>query len=843
MKALWSYRFFVRHWTIRRIVVTIPAAGILVVMLMVLLGLNMAEKRLAALQETVKTSLNYQHTALQLPVLVEEIHGTLHELEETLEHGADSAEIAELRQDIQYTYNRINTLRQKLDPRVRKLDLEYRMDALDRVVNEAQTNDIDFTIHADLQVESSDHELDATATLFAAMAAQTRILALRDLVAVEQGSVRLIWTFFLAVGVVGSLLSLGALWAARLISRPILAIAHTVEALESGNLDADIPATSRQDEIGKVARAMETFKSSLQRNRRLESERDDLNRNLERKVAARTSELAIERERLAQTQKEAEQQRREMATQLRAEFGRVINAARAGDFTQRVGAHFADDNLQALADDINRFVTRVDDSVGAISKAMHDLAHGEFASAKDHEFTGAFADIMTQVRETATQIRDQSGQLTHIALHDALTELPNRRFLEDRLTAYTKLLAFADMPLAVLHIDLDRFKEINDTMGHAAGDQVLKHAAAVLTDLSGNDDFVARVGGDEFIMLCPMLDCAPLERQRIERLGDGIVSALAEPMMIEDEEARFGASVGIAFSTSETQDLSSLVVDADIALYQAKEAGRNQAQVFSASIATALSQRRSLRDDLLAAVERDEFVPFFQPKYDANTLEMTGVEALARWQHPTKGLLTPDQFLAAANDMKIVHDIDQQVLWKATCVLNDLWDNHGLCIPELSVNISQQRLFDPMLLRSLDGLTGDFRVSFELLESIFFDEQGDKFHWMLDQLRERGIGVQIDDFGSGRASISALMNIGPERLKIDRHLVQPILEREANTQLIKGIVDIARSMDIRVTAEGVETIRHADLLRDLGCDTLQGYAFAKPMSAEALKEFGLRKAS
>ncbi len=843
MKAIWSYRFFVRHWTIRRIVVTIPAVGILVVMLMVLLGLNMAERRLAALQETVKTSLNYQHTALQLPVLVEEIHGTLHELEETLEDGADPAEIAELRQDILYTYNRINTLRQKLDPRVRKLDLEYRMDALDRVVNEAQTNDIDFTIHADLQVESSDHELDATATLFAAMAAQTRILALRDLAAVEQGSVRLIWTFFLAIGLVGSLLSLGALWAARLISRPILAIAHTVEALESGNLDADIPATSRQDEIGKVARAMETFKSSLQRNRRLESERDDLNRNLERKVAARTSELAIERERLAQTQKEAEQQRREMATQLRAEFGRVINAARAGDFTQRVGAHFADDNLQALADDINRFVTRVDDSVGAISNAMHDLANGEFASAKDHEFTGAFADIMTQVRETAAQIRDQSGQLTHIALHDALTELPNRRFLEDRLTAYTKLLAFADMPLAVLHIDLDRFKEINDTMGHAAGDQVLTRAAAVLTGLSGNDDFVARVGGDEFIMLCPMLDYAPPERQRIEVLGDGIVSALAEPMMIEEEEARFGASVGIAFSTSETQELSSLVVDADIALYQAKEAGRNQAQVFSASIATALSQRRSLRDDLLAAVERDEFIPFFQPKYDANTLEMTGVEALARWQHPTKGLLTPDQFLAAANDMKIVHDIDHQVLWKATCVLNDLWDNHGLRIPELSVNISQQRLFDPMLLRSLDGLTGDFRVSFELLESIFFDEQGDKFHWMLDQLRERGIGVQIDDFGSGRASISALMNIGPERLKIDRHLVQPILEREANTQLIKGIVDIARSMDIGVTAEGVETMQHADLLRDLGCDTLQGYAFARPMSAEALKEFGLRKAS
>jgi len=191
--------------------------------------------------------------------------------------------------------------------------------------------------------------------------------------------------------------------------------------------------------------------------------------------------------------------------------------------------------------------------------------------------------------------------------------------------------------------------------------------------------------------------------------------------------------------------------------------------------------------------------------------------------------------------MNIVQQIDHQILLKSANVLKDLWANHGVEIPELSVNVSQQRLSDPSLLDSLNCLSGPFKASFELLESIFFDEQDDQFYWMLDALRERDIGVQIDDFGSGRASISALINISPDRLKIDRHLVKPVVDQRGSRQLIKGIVDIAKSMNIGVTAEGVETMKHAELLHEMGCDTLQGYAFSKPLSAEQLKEFGMRK--
>ncbi|PUB15432.1 hypothetical protein [Yoonia sediminilitoris] len=211
-----------------------------------------------------------------------------------------------------------------------------------------------------------------------------------------------------------------------------------------------VPVRNRTDEIGKVAHAIERFKASLKHNQVLMHERDDLNRNLERKVEERTSELAIERERLARAQADAARKRHEMTAQLRAEFGDVIRAASAGDFTQRVDVAYADENLQSLASDINQFVIQVDQSVSAIGQTMHDLADGTLDVSLEHEFSGAFADFMTLVQDTGRKIGEQSNQLSHIALHDALTDLPNRRFFEDRIAAYTRLLSMGPMPWGLL---------------------------------------------------------------------------------------------------------------------------------------------------------------------------------------------------------------------------------------------------------------------------------------------------------------------------------------------------------------------------------------------------------
>ncbi|PUB15433.1 EAL domain-containing protein [Yoonia sediminilitoris] len=187
--------------------------------------------------------------------------------------------------------------------------------------------------------------------------------------------------------------------------------------------------------------------------------------------------------------------------------------------------------------------------------------------------------------------------------------------------------------------------------------------------------------------------------------------------------------------------------------------------------------------------------------------------------------------------MGIVNKIDDIILGKSARFLNDLCDKGGIFVPELSVNVSQERLCDPALLASVSNVTGPFALSFELLESIAFDEENNRFEWMLDARKERGVGIQIDDFGSGRASISALLSITPERLKIDRHLIMPIVEKESNRQLMRGIVGIARSMKIKVTAEGIETMEHAAIARDLGCDRLQGYAFAKPLCEDDFRAY------
>jgi EAL domain-containing protein (putative c-di-GMP-specific phosphodiesterase class I) len=246
-------------------------------------------------------------------------------------------------------------------------------------------------------------------------------------------------------------------------------------------------------------------------------------------------------------------------------------------------------------------------------------------------------------------------------------------------------------------------------------------------------------------------------------------------------------------------------------------------------------------------LERNEFVAYYQPQFDAHTHDLVGVEALARWDHPSLGIKTPDYFLPIAEDLNVVPTIDRLMLEQALKDL-DRWQALGLAVPRASVNVSLRRLHDEDLikgLRQLDIEPG--RISFELVESIYLDESDAIVGWNIDQIKELGIDIEIDDFGTGYASIVSLQKLRPKRLKIDRQLVDPILVDKAQRQLLVSILDIGKSMNIEVVAEGVETMEHARILRDLGCDILQGYAFAKPMSAadieRLLRSQAWRKAS
>ncbi|UDF28139.1 UNVERIFIED_ORG: EAL domain-containing protein [Roseateles sp. XES5] len=419
--------------------------------------------------------------------------------------------------------------------------------------------------------------------------------------------------------------------------------------------------------------------------------------------------------------------------------------------------------------------------------------------------------------------------MEHNSLHDALTRLPNRRFLDQQLA----LAAADDRPLTLLFIDLDRFKVINDTLGHAAGDELLKQAAGVLRAHVPAEDFIARIGGDEFVLLSRREPVAA----DFPTLSARLIEAISEPMAIEGHDCRIGASIGIATRSDAEESAEQLLVNADIALYEAKRRGRNRVEAFNDELRLRTVEVKRLSDDILRGLERGEFRPFFQPQFCAETLEIVGVEALARWQHPTRGFIAPDVFLPVAESLNVVARIDEAILEQALFQILR-WETQGIGIPRVSVNVSCQRLHDENLIEKLKAMNiRPGMLTFELLESISFDTADDGLKQAIEEIKALGIDIEIDDFGSGHASIVSLLELSPKRLKIDRRLVQPLLGSTAQQSLVHSIIDIGKVRGIETVAEGVETLEHAELLRRLGCHVLQGYALARPMPAEDFLAF------
>ncbi len=422
--------------------------------------------------------------------------------------------------------------------------------------------------------------------------------------------------------------------------------------------------------------------------------------------------------------------------------------------------------------------------------------------------------------------------MEHAALHDALTGLANRRYLDQRLHEIHE-----GHYVTVLHIDLDRFKEINDTFGHAAGDLILKEAARNLRALIYPGDFLARIGGDEFVVIS-----APENAQRdYAHLANNLVSAMSRPVLYNGHECRVGASIGFASGNTTNESAGQILINADIALYEAKRRGRNRVEPFTENLRQTAVNNKHVADDILRAFEQKQFVAYYQPQFCSQTYEILGFEALVRWNHPEKGLLTPDAFLKIAESLKVVSSIDAIVLDQAYDQFQRLQAN-GVNIPKFSVNLSAQRLKEEALFEKMSALP--FKpgsLSVELLESISFEGDDQELSEQIDRLRDIGVDIEIDDFGTGRASILTLLKLMPRRLKIDRQLVFPIVESANQRALVRSIVDIGRSRGIEIIAEGVETMQHAEILRDLGCHALQGYAFARPMSGQDFLNFAKRR--
>ena len=419
------------------------------------------------------------------------------------------------------------------------------------------------------------------------------------------------------------------------------------------------------------------------------------------------------------------------------------------------------------------------------------------------------------------------------ALHDPLTALANRRKLDMELDELSQASQHHRTKFTILHLDLDRFKEINDTLGHAAGDAMLVHASRVLARNVPRGDLVARIGGDEFVILARRA----VPTAEISELCERIIAEMNKPIDFEGFSCRCGVSIGIAQASGISPDARRILVNADIALYQAKEKGRNCFEFFTPDLQANIVSKKRMADEILTGLERDEFTVWYQPQFETANMQLSGAEALVRWNHPDKGVLASGHFLKVAEELNVMARIDQLVLEKA---LRDQmrWTAFGVKVPRISVNVSSKRLHDATLVEQLRGLSinpGD--ICFELVESIFLDESDDVVTENIEKIKALGIDIEIDDFGTGHTSILSLLRLKPKRLKIDRQLVMPIVNSPQERALVRSIIEIARSLGVETVAEGVESLDHAGLLRQLGCDYLQGYAFAKPLPFDEFSRF------
>lgn len=468
--------------------------------------------------------------------------------------------------------------------------------------------------------------------------------------------------------------------------------------------------------------------------------------------------------------------------------------------------------------------------------ARHEKTLEELTEAKEEmEQANAALVIAKNLAEARNrELEATRASLEYNALHDALTGLPNRRYLDNVMAQYAESCRRDGSGVALLHVDLDRFKQINDTLGHTAGDEMLIHVAKLIKTVVGEDDFIARVGGDEFVIVSHV---AEENNEALSAKADELIEKIRQPVPYQGHLCRVGASIGIAVGMGGNIDPKSLLVNSDIALYRVKQRTKGHSEFFSEEIQREIIDTKRTADDILRGIEQKEFISFYQPQFDARTHEIVGVEALVRWNHPAKGILAPSHFLSIAEDLNVLSTIDGIILDRAIADL-ERWNSRGITIPKVAVNVSARRLNDRQLLDNLRALEiKPGTVSFELVESVFLDETDEAISSNIEHIKEMGIEIEIDDFGTGYASIVSLLKLNPKRLKIDRQFVAPVLVSIEKRRLVSSIIDMGKSLGIEVIAEGVETMEQAHILKELGCDVLQGYAFAKPMTASDLERF------
>lgn len=438
-----------------------------------------------------------------------------------------------------------------------------------------------------------------------------------------------------------------------------------------------------------------------------------------------------------------------------------------------------------------------------------------------------------EAHKLAEQVETAKAQLHHLAHHDGLTGLPNRMLLQDRLSQAIELARRQGTQLAVLFMDLDRFKHVNDSLGHAVGDQLLQSVARCLKDCLRHSDTISRQGGDEFVVLLSnskYTENAALSAQKI-------LTALTAPHLIGQLQLHVSVSIGISTYPADGQDAETLIKNADSAMYHAKESGRNNYKFFAQDMNVRAVQRHSIEASLRRALERQEFVLNYQPKINLHSSMIVGVEALIRWQHPERGLVPPSEFVPIAEDCGLILPIGRWVLREA-CLQAQAWRQAGLSPITIAVNISALEFSATNFLENVRATLKEtclepHYLEFELTEGVLMRDA--KFtDSVLHGLADLGVKLAIDDFGTGYSSLSYLRQFPIDTLKIDQSFVNRMTSNPDDATIVSAVINMGKSLKLRVIAEGVETPEQYAFLLAQHCDEGQGYYFCRPVAAETL---------
>jgi polar amino acid transport system substrate-binding protein len=440
------------------------------------------------------------------------------------------------------------------------------------------------------------------------------------------------------------------------------------------------------------------------------------------------------------------------------------------------------------------------------------------------------------VLRDVTQEKRSEEIIYNVTNYDRVTGIPNKNYFMDYLNLSVQTAKIENKMMALFIIDLDNFKTVNDIMGHSVGDELLRKVANGIKDVLEHGSQISRIGGDEFTVVIP----AANRINDILAISRRLMNLFTDPWELAGKEYYITCSIGIAVCPHDGEDLENLLRNADTALNNAKDSGKNNYKFYTRTMNTSITERFDVENRLRYAVERDQFVLHYQPIIDAKTLEIHSCEALVRWQHPINGLVSPIDFITIAEDTGLINALGELVLKKA-CMQHKDWINEGLPPIKISVNFSGKQFRDSNLLQMIKRLLEETQMDTKYLEveitESFAMHNIDHVIYILNELKKMGISIAVDDFGTGYSSVKYLKLLPIDVLKIDKSFISDVEISNAQKEIVKALISLAHGINLKVTAEGVETMEQLNFLKHHRCDKIQGFIFSKPLPADKFSDF------